>query len=421
MRALYICWSYPSESCPAVGSFFRNQVEGLRDAGVDVTVIIPIPYVPRMLSTFSTLRRFTDPPVAYQWNGISVLLPRYIRMPHRFPLNLVPSAMARATSLVVSKKPDIVHGHFAYPYGIAATQLARRWKVPAVVTVHGNDGHTTPYQSRLNLQRFRYAMKHADSVLAVSNELVRIILDLSGTKSLLWPIGVDRERFRRFGDKRELRVQLGLPVESRLVLFVGELLRTKGIETLVQAASQLAKDTSVVVVGDGPYREIVRHAPGCTWVPPVSNDDVPKYLNAADLMVLPTHAEGMPTVLVEAGATGLPVLATAVSSIPDLLADDRGLLIPPEDPDALVHGIENALQNREESAGRAERFQRYVAEHYDSKLNASRLAQLYRALITQSRSDEASSRQLAQPPHMAREKSLDIQDLGVRITSGIHE
>jgi len=408
VRALYICWSYPSQSCPAVGSFFRNQVEGLRDAGVDVTVTIPIPYVPQMLSGFGTLRRFTDPPAAYRWKGISVLLPRYIRMPHSLPLNLVPTSMSSAISLAVREKPDIVHGHFAYPYGAVATQLARRWKVPAVVTVHGNDGHTTPYQSRLNLRRFRYAMTHADSVLAVSNELVRIILDLTGAKSLFWPIGVDRERFRPFGDKRELRVLLGLPVEGNVVLFVGEFLRAKGIETLVRAAQQLAKDTSVVLVGDGPCREIVRHASGCIWVPPVSNDDIPKYLNAADLMVLPTHAEGMPTVLVEAGATGLPVVATAVSSIPDLLGNDRGLLIPREDPDALVHAIQHALQNREESALRAQRFQQYVAEHYDSKMNASMLAGLYRELVAEFRPDEARSRPLARPPEIARAKSLDV-------------
>jgi teichuronic acid biosynthesis glycosyltransferase TuaC len=383
MRALHICWSYPSELLPADGSFFRNQVEGLRDAGVEVTVAVPVPYVPRASAKLH--RRFFRPallPRTYEFKGIPVVVPRYARVPDCLPFSLASRMMARAIAKSVTAEFDLIHAHFAYPYGCVGLILARQWRIPMVLSIHGSDGHTDPYRSEEHLRRFRHAVLGADCVLAVSNDLVNRVYSLTGKRARLWPIGVDMSCFRPFGRRQSARRQLGIPENQQIVLFVGALIPDKGVDKLVAAMESL-DGAQALFVGEGPLCKLVKSSARCTWVPPISNEQVPVYLAAADVMVLPTLAEGMPTVLVEAGAVGVPVVSTAVSSIPDLLADDRGLLVPFGDVPALTAALRYVLNNPESSAQRAERFRQYLVEHYDCKKNAARLAEVYQDLVAQ--------------------------------------
>jgi teichuronic acid biosynthesis glycosyltransferase TuaC len=384
MRVLHICWSYPSELFPADGSFFRNQVEGLRDAGVDVTVAVPMPYVPRTLANLHhRLYRPALLPRAYEFKGIPVFVPRHARIPNWLPISLAPRTMARAIDKSVASDFDLIHAHFAYPYGWAGLYLARRWRLPLVLSIHGSDGHTDPYRSELNLRRFRGAVLGADCVFAVSDDLVNRVYKLTGKRAKLLPIGVDISRFRPIESQQAARHRLGIRENQQIVLFIGALIPDKGVDKLVAAIESL-HEAHAIFVGEGPLRELIKSSARCAWVPPVSNDQIPLYLAAADVLALPTLAEGMPTVLIEAGAVGVPVVSTSVSSIPDLLADNRGLLVPFGDVPALAEAIRHVLTDPDSSSHRANRFRRYLVESYDSKKNAAQLAEVYQDLIAQS-------------------------------------
>jgi teichuronic acid biosynthesis glycosyltransferase TuaC len=112
----------------------------------------------------------------------------------------------------------------------------------------------------------------------------------------------------------------------------------------------------------------------------VANSHIADYLSAADLMVLPSETEGTPTVLVEAGAARLPVVATAVGGIPDLLADNRGLLTECGNMDSLVGAVQATLTDSRASTQRADRLYTYVTRNYDCVKNGRKLKQLYAQL-----------------------------------------
>jgi teichuronic acid biosynthesis glycosyltransferase TuaC len=396
MRVLHICWSYPSELLPAEGSFFRNQVEGLRDAGIDVTVAVPVPYVPRAAANLHhRLFRPAMLPSGYKLNGTLVVAPRYARIPNCLPSSFAPRTIARAVAKSAITDFDLIHAHFAYPYGWVGLALARRWHVPLVLSIHGSDGHTDPYRSSLHLHRFRHAVLGADCVLTVSDDLVSRIYTLTGRKANLLPIGIDLSRFRLAESQHSARHRLGIQQNQQIVLFIGALIPDKGVDKLVAAMNSL-QGAHALFVGEGPMRGLVERSAHCTWIPPVSNERIPLYLAAANVLVLPTFVEGMPTVLVEAGAVGTPVVSTAVSSIPDLLADDRGLLVPFGDVPALTTALREVLNDPKSSSRRANRFRRYLVEHYDCKKNAVQLAEIYQDLVTtracENRSQTGASR-----------------------------
>ena len=121
------------------------------------------------------------------------------------------------------------------------------------------------------------------------------------------------------------------------------------------------------------------------------NSRVADYLSAADLMVLPTENEGTPTVLVEAGAVHLPVVANAVGGIPDLLGDDRGVLAEPHNMASLVGAVQATLADSKASALRAERLAAYVARYYDCRKNGRELKQLYVQVAAGTALSEASA------------------------------
>src|ERR1019366_1569001 len=350
MRVLHLCWSYLSEWFPGEGSFFRNMVEPLRDAALDVTVVTPVPYAPRFLGRLIPpgVRRVAVLPRSYEFNAVPVLVPRYARLPRRLDGDLLPVLMARAVASAVHDKPHILHAHFAYPYGVAALHLSRRWRVPVVLTIHGDDGTILPYRSEGDRRRFVRAVRGADHVLAVSDDLVRRTYDLAGRTVEFWPIGVDLNVFRRrTEDRAVLRRRLGLPTDKKLLLFVSALTEQKGVDQVPALMDRLHPGIRAVLVGDGPLRQEICNNPRCIWVPPIPNSRVAEYLSAADVMVLPTEREGTPTVLVEAGAAHLPIVANAVSGIPDLLADCRGVLAEPHNMDSLVRAIEETLSDPE--------------------------------------------------------------------------
>ena len=143
---------------------------------------------------------------------------------------------------------------------------------------------------------------------------------------------------------------------------------------------RLDPNVHAVVVGDGPVRDQIRGSSRCTWFPPVANARVAEYLNAADLMVLPSETEGTPTVLVEAGAARLPVIATAVGGTTALLADNRGLLVEVRNVDALVAAVRAVFADSRASEKRSEHLYAYVAKFYNCIENGRKVKRLYAQL-----------------------------------------
>ena len=198
-----------------------------------------------------------------------------------------------------------------------------------MLTLHGDDVNTYPSVNRLAQRRFVGTVRGAGRVLAVSGALADRAEQIAGRRPEVLPIGIDLRLFGASPGREPVRTSLGIPDDKRVVLFVGYLDVRKGVRELLHALRTLREENVIgVFVGDGPLRGEVQACPGAIWEGSQPNHDLVKYYSMADVFVLPSYSEGLPTVLVEAGAAGLPVIATGVGGIPELLGDARGLIIP---------------------------------------------------------------------------------------------
>jgi glycosyltransferase involved in cell wall biosynthesis len=267
---------------------------------------------------------------------------------------LVERAFCRALDAEVAKhRPDYLLASFAYPEGAAAVNLGRRLRIPVFIKVHGTDVNVMLDSWGVGRQ-IRGALRKADGVIAVSRVLADRVNRVRGAggDTLLLYNGIDRALFRP-GDRSAARDELGLPVDRRTVLYVGNLKRDKGVLDAVSAFSMIApqhSDVDLEIIGSGPAAGdvaslIARLDLGgrARMRGVVAHDSLPAWFAASDLLCLPSYAEGVPNVVIEALACGRPVVATRVGGIPEVVDAASGALVPPRDPTALAGALSRVL------------------------------------------------------------------------------
>jgi glycosyltransferase involved in cell wall biosynthesis len=354
LRVLAVTKLFPSAANPLFAPFNRQQFAALaRVCDVDVMGVIPWFPGARWLSRWSSAGFVAGAPREETFDGLRVSHPRFLFVPRvgRFadPVLYVASLwphVRRYRGLV-----DVVLGAWAFPDGVAAVQLARMLGVPAVVKVQGSDLNVLPRTRSIAMWLAR-ALPRAARVVAVSAPLAEKArgFGVSPERIKIVRNGVDRELFSP-RSRHEARVRLGLS-DGRWLLFVGNVLETKGVRPLLDAFAEVAREDPTLrlaIVGDGPLRPLCEEAArGCNGRIVVTGrrplDELGWWYGAADVVVLPSFHEGTPNVVLEAQVVGRPVVATSVGGIPDLLsAPGLGVLVPPRDHRALAAGLREAL------------------------------------------------------------------------------
>lgn len=206
--------------------------------------------------------------------------------------------------------------------------------------------------------RMIWASRRADAFIAISQEIASELRagGIAEEKIKLIPCAIDTHHFHPLNSKERvaLRRQLGL-MEGLWACFAGRLVEEKGIDLLLRAWAgvvQREPDAHLLIVGDGDERShleklteqlnLNRHVRFTGAV-----TDTTPYLQACDVYVQPSFTEGLPIAVLEAMACGLPILATAVGGVTDLIRDGQnGLVIPPRDIDSLREGLLNLLSSR---------------------------------------------------------------------------
>jgi glycosyltransferase involved in cell wall biosynthesis len=336
LRLLLLTNMWPTPDDPSFGSFVSRHVAALRETGVDVTVVAN-----------ETRRR-----------GKISNLRKYASLLHR-------SRRAAATGAY-----DIVCGHFLYPTAFVSRVAAARAGTPYILVAHGTDVRSLARKGPI-ARLCRRALNGAALLVTVSEDLAR-----RARGDLLVPptvpievvnMGVDTELFR---PDPTARTRLGVQASERLLLFVGNLILDKGVDVLLHAFSDLRQKDAVdrlVVVGSGPLGDTLRERAGrsapdladgsseeaVTFLGTLPHRDLPAWMAAADVLVLPSRREGLGLVLLEAMACGTPCVASRVGGIPEILSERCGELVPPDDPAALALAIERVMSTGKAHYGRA--------------------------------------------------------------------
>jgi len=262
-----------------------------------------------------------------------------------------PTLFPRLFAVFRRARAEVVHAHnrLALLYAAAPGKLAGG---TTIFTRHG-PSVGTPWQRVVR----RAAARCLDAYVAVSPEmlnLARQLRDCDERKLSAIDNGVDLGRFRTDARARAAsRAALDIPEDAWVMGTVGRLAPEKDYELLIAAAAPLlGPQIRLVIVGDGPDASKLRTAAAGTGVERFihftgKRDDVPALLCAFDLFTLSSRMEGLPLVILEAMATALPIVSTAVGGIPGAVADgETGLLSPPGDAAALRQRLKTLLEDR---------------------------------------------------------------------------
>lgn len=242
-------------------------------------------------------------------------------------------AIARATKWI-PEKPDVVYCHF-WECAIEAYPYAKANNIPLFVAT-GESSITAINTSGAVTSEMSDFIK---GVICVSSKNKEESIKLGLTteeKCLVKPNAVNSELFRKL-DKSECRKKLGLPQDAFIVSFVGAFIERKGVLRVADAIKQIeGEPVYSCFIGRGtqePDCEKILHKGG------LRHEQIPEYLNASDVFVLPTLAEGCCNAIVEAMSCGLPIISSNLPFNWDVLDDSNSIMIDPKDVDAIADAI----------------------------------------------------------------------------------
>jgi glycosyltransferase involved in cell wall biosynthesis len=353
MRLLFLSLVYPNRFEPTKGTFNQCLVDALSERH-EIRVIAPVQWpVSWGLDRKTTARLSRDPdsptvPVSHPtfYYPPKVMRPWYGRF-------LWASVRNTVRRMLLAFRPDAVIGYWAHPDGEAVWRAAREARAPCGLVVGGSDLLLLTREPGRRRAIVR-VLEATDAIFTVGDDLRRRALELGIPPAKLHEFrqGVDTERFHP-GDRGDARRRLGLDSAEPLLLWVGRMHPVKGLEVLVEAFAILAKTGSparLALVGDGPQRAAVAAlvaarglAARTLFVGSVAHHELPDWYRAADLTVLSSWSEGIPNVLLESLASGVPFVASRVGSIAEVAIDPERDLVPPGDAPALAAAIGRRL------------------------------------------------------------------------------
>jgi len=293
-------------------------------------------------------------------------------------------AFWRLYRLLRRQRPTILHT-WMFHANFPGRLLGRLTGTPIIISSERTMGHESRWRYWLN----RITEPLTDRVTCVSRLVAEFVVEKVGIprcKIIVIPNGIDVRAFDRVSTRQQARATLRLPSDSMLVGTVARLNPVKRLDVLLQAMASL-DNACVVIVGDGVERarlETLSNELGLAERVHFAGqqDDVRPWLAALDVFALTSDWEGMPNAVLEAMATGLPVVATAVGGTPEVVVDgETGLLVPPRDPNALAQAITCLLREPDlrRKMGRAGRER--VERHFSIEETVRQTEALYTTLL----------------------------------------
>jgi teichuronic acid biosynthesis glycosyltransferase TuaC len=360
MRVLAISNNMPHEDDPVCGIFAARQFLEMQRQGAEVTVLCVNAFLPRMISRNPRYRYFRRRRLL-PLTGIRQVMVHYVRPPGKYALLLdamIASQCAQRRIASVHREVpfSVIYGRGLWLPSEVGLRIGRPLGLPVVGVGTGSDVNVCPDYGRLFHRRFAWIARSLDGTLATGKSVAKRIEAVTGRQCKVIGGLVDLNVFVPIKDKRVVRQCLGLPRDAVILLFVGHVIESKGVFELLQAFRALAAGDSrmlLAVCGDGEHwhrlKEQLNEAglaervllPGS-----IAPAAMPRWMQASDVFVLPSHREGMPNAVMEAMACGLPVITTRVGGLPDALSDTEGaILVEPHDAKGLAQAMGKLLSD----------------------------------------------------------------------------
>ena len=386
MRVCMVTTSFPRWPGDLSGNFVHSLSESLTRLGMEISVVAPGHSQAARHDDWDhiTVHRFGYAfPSRLQVLAYDGGIPHKLRTSHlaRFE---IPPFLLSMYSLVcrVARACDLIHAHWI-PTGAVAGMAARRLGIPMVLTVHGSDSAFLRH-GRLRAEVSRFSVRSASHVIPVSETLKAELLAFSGAGLPLTKIhsGVDPSVFLPGSGE----------TGGRSILWVGRMTREKGVEYLIRAMKDISiahPSASLLLVGDGPLRgsleTLARDIGVSEFVSFMGWKDHSEMVSiyaASDIVALPSLSEGLPMVLLEAMASGKPVVATRVGGIPELIDQGgNGYLVAPGSESEIADRVMELLARPELAAQMGTASRALVESSHSWVAVAMRVSSVYASVV----------------------------------------
>lgn len=350
--------------------FVGELVNALARKGVKCYVIAPQSITRRVV------RKKESRP--YNWSykigdeTIDVFQPSYVTLSstkNRFITSSVFHSFSTAVDRTFKKhlkgKVEVVYAHFWYS-GICAGAIGYKYNLPVFVATGES---SINIKDQISLKNRKNALEAIRGVVCVSTANKEASVNLGLTKEgscVVIPNAVNTDLFCKM-DKKAIRKELKFPENDFIVTFVGAFIYRKGVRRLSQAIDQLVNVKSIFI-GKG------NEAPDCSGMlfsGQLPHDEIPRYINAADVFVLPTLAEGCCNAIIEALACGIPVISSDRPFNEDILSDEYSIKVDPND----INQIRDAIESLQNNPDRIRKMSQKAYE-YGHKMNIDNRATL---------------------------------------------
>jgi glycosyltransferase involved in cell wall biosynthesis len=394
MHVLSVAVAFPSPDIPHRAPFIREQVRLLceRKEIERVTVLSPTVAVPAVMRGLRRIADQVSMPDSYNLveGRCDVLFPRYYKLPGDWFLNSWTVAQWRriidrtVLKFARTKPISIIHAHNGTVSAWASICVAKKHGIPCVVTYHGSEVHQTLARKLKGWELGRDSFQYADLNLPVSRSLETVLRSNatpSGPCEVLF-LGVDQSRFFP---------PVARPV-NRHVLYVGWLAEAKGVFDLLAAWSKVKSaypDALLTLVGSDRTAGLFSRradamglADSIRVTGPLPAAKIAGLMQVSRFLCLPSHGEGMPTCIMEALSSGMPVVATRVGGIPEIVKHEvTGLLVEKGDIDGLTHALTMLLTDLERCRRMELAALQFARENLNARKTVDRLVHHYTELV----------------------------------------
>ncbi len=393
MKVLVLSRSYPTPVVPQLGLWVEAPTARVARR-VEVQVMAPVPWCPPLprRGALADVVKFRQTPKRQVRDGVVVHHPRYAAGPgyrlHTQEARMLGLALAEPVRRLRRDFPfDLIHAHFVYPEGVVADRLARRYGVPLVLTEHAPWHPWFDQYPAVASQAVPVARRVARH-LAVSRLVYDDIASFTGDRSRIQilPIGVDEDRFRPAPAAER---------DPNRILFVGLPRPTKGVDLLLDAMAVVAAEhpaARLTVVGDAVFRGARDHmaslrrraaAPDLAgrvdFTGLLPAEEVARLMARSAMLVLPSRLESFGAVLVEALASGTPVVTTRSGGPQEVVTTEVGRIVPVDDVPALAEAVLDVLGRPQDFP--PDRLRAFAVSRYSWNRICDELVQVYEEVV----------------------------------------
>jgi len=407
LNILVVTVSYPSSERPYAMCFVHKRIKQLIQCGCKVQV-----FCPRSITAGTYLRSLkevagffkTAKNCTYNWDGLTVHSMRYHSV---LPSKMHSRAASRLAYKVIRPKLIELQREFGFnmfglihgtPLCLAASRIAKELGLCCIQDAGMSDissYYRDPHSSKFKLQR--EIMRGCDLVVCVSdhvNRMIRLMTD-GCVETTTHYAGVDPGTYRKDVKLRDTyRRKLGYSAMEIVLLLVGHLIKRKGVYELIEVFTELLKEFTnlrLLLLGEPVEKRRLHRAikangvKSCvTMVGGVAPSEVPGYMNAADLFVFPSWSEGLPNAVMEACACEMPVIASNIDGIAEIIDDGvSGLLVKPGGKADLYRKILWLLRSPQARLVIGKNARKTIIKRFDYKNNGGALVRRLEGMVTQ--------------------------------------